>query len=1047
MALRTLPACILFAFILSFTANLHGQSPAKRPLTHRDYDIWNSVTGMTLSKDGRWLTYNLLPAEGDGVVVLRNLQTGAETRIPRGKSATPDAPPAPIPATPALTKQTPAIAPGGSPTFSPDIKRLYFPLVPTRAEIDKAKAAKAKTEDLPKPALAVLDLATGKIVNRIANVKNFRIGGEGAGFMIYQLQPKDEPLPPATPATPAKTSTKTATPIPSKTPATGTPPATPPKPVLGTDLFIRDLATGKDHTVTAVAEYSLSKDHKTLVYTVLSAKAEENGVFALNPASPKNSLTVLRFRGGKYSRLTWDEKQTKLAFFADEPPQVPTGPNIAPAPRLVPGQAVTVTPPSPPKWRILVWDRPASPRVAANQRIVELGDALQLPAVEVFTPDTPGVRKGWTVVDRGGLSFSADGSKLFVSTAPTTAPAPRPAAGTPPSNDAVVLDIWHWKDGYVQPMQKVRAEIERTKSYRGVVLLDGEREFRQLSDETLDVSPPPAGDWALSGDDRPYQHLTGYGATLRDVSLFNIRSGERRSLIKAHGAFVSFAPDGKHAVTFDNTDWIAYTLPDGRKTNLSAGLGVKFFNEEWDSPSEAPAYGMMGWTKEYDAILVRDRYDVWKLPLKGGKPVNLTKVGRESGIEFRILPQPKDEEDEADDRKGVDLSKPLLLAAENVRTLDTGFYRLEPGSSPKKLIMEPRRFGPPAKAKNADVYLLTSTTFYDSPNYYVSDSSFKKLQQVTDINPRTKEFIWGKSELVHYRSADGVPLSGMLVKPENFDPNKKYPLMVYIYERLSENLHTFRMPSAGTSINPTYYASNGYLVLMPDIAYTVGSPGQSALKCVLPAIQAVVDKGCVNEDAIGIQGHSWGGYQISYMVTQTNRFKAAVAGAPVSNMVSAYGGIRWGSGLPREFQYERTQSRIGATLWQAPMKFIENSPIFMADRVRTPLMILHNDQDDAVPWYQGIEYYLALRRLEREVYLLNYNGELHGLRKKANQRDYTLRMQQFFDHHLKGAPAPEWMAKGVPYLEREKEKQQWTGQFAPAPAPRPAPKVDDAPRQ
>jgi dipeptidyl aminopeptidase/acylaminoacyl peptidase len=149
-------------------------------------------------------------------------------------------------------------------------------------------------------------------------------------------------------------------------------------------------------------------------------------------------------------------------------------------------------------------------------------------------------------------------------------------------------------------------------------------------------------------------------------------------------------------------------------------------------------------------------------------------------------------------------------------------------------------------------------------------------------------------------------------------------------------------------------------------------------------------------------------------------------------MTSAYGGIRWGTGLPRQFQYEKTQSRIGKTLWEAPMRYIENSPLFMADRVKTPLLMLHNDQDDAVPWYQGIEYYLALRRLGKEVYLLNYNGELHGLRRKATQRDYTMRMQQFFDHHLKGVPAPEWMAKGVPFGERDKEKEQWKKLFEPA---------------
>ncbi|HEV3439979.1 MAG TPA: prolyl oligopeptidase family serine peptidase, partial [Gemmata sp.] len=296
-----------------------------------------------------------------------------------------------------------------------------------------------------------------------------------------------------------------------------------------------------------------------------------------------------------------------------------------------------------------------------------------------------------------------------------------------------------------------------------------------------------------------------------------------------------------------------------------------------------------------------------------------------------------------------------------------------------------------------------------------------------------RDYNWGKAELVNYKSSDGKPLSGVLVKPENFNPAKKYPMVVYIYERVSDTVHQFRVPSVvrGQVINPTFYASNGYLVLMPDIAYKVGFPGQSAIKCVLPAIQAVVDKGYVDEKAIGINGQSWGGYQIAYMVTQTDRFKAAVAGAPVSNMVSAYDGIRWGSGLTRQFQYEWTQSRIGATLWEAPMKFIENSPVFMADRVTTPLLMIANDQDDAVPWYQGIEYYLALRRLGKECYLLNYNGEPHNLAKRAAARDFAARMFQFFEHHLKGKPEPAWMAKGVPYLDRDKDKEELKKLYLP----------------
>jgi dipeptidyl aminopeptidase/acylaminoacyl peptidase len=368
----------------------------------------------------------------------------------------------------------------------------------------------------------------------------------------------------------------------------------------------------------------------------------------------------------------------------------------------------------------------------------------------------------------------------------------------------------------------------------------------------------------------------------------------------------------------------------------------------------------------------------------------------------------------------------LLLRAENEWTRDSGFYRVRlDGGQPENLIMAARNFGSPIKAKNADVLVLTASTFNEFPDLLVTGPDFKELKKVSNANPQKAGLFWGTAELVRFKNADGVPLSGVLIKPENFDPGKKYPMLVYIYERLSQNLHHFVDPKPGHSLNVSYCASNGYLVFLPDIVYTVGYPGQSALKCVLPGIQAVVDRGYVDEKAIGIQGHSWGGYQVCYLVTQTNRFKAAAAGAPVANMTSAYDGIRWGPGLPRQWQYERSQSRIGGSLWQYPMRFVENSPLFMADRVRTPLLMLHNDQDDAVPWYQGIEYFLALRRLGKEVYLFNYNGEPHGLRKRANQKDYARRLQQFFDYHLKGAPQPAWMAKGIPYLQREQEKEQY----------------------
>jgi dipeptidyl aminopeptidase/acylaminoacyl peptidase len=353
-----------------------------------------------------------------------------------------------------------------------------------------------------------------------------------------------------------------------------------------------------------------------------------------------------------------------------------------------------------------------------------------------------------------------------------------------------------------------------------------------------------------------------------------------------------------------------------------------------------------------------------------------------------------------------------------------GFYRdqVRGSATPAKLTTADKSIGAPRKAEDADVMLFTMGSFSEFPDLYVSGPDFRDPKRISNANPQQAEYRWGTSELVEWRSAqDGELLQGVLYKPEGFDPSRKYPMMVYFYERLSDQLNNYVVPAAGgSSINISFYVSRGYLVFTPDIPYRIGYPGESALKAVVPGVISLVDKGFVDKDNIGVQGHSWGGYQIAYMVTKTDIFKAAEAGAPVSNMISAYGGIRWGTGMSRMFQYEKTQSRIGGTLWEAPMHFNENSPIFWADKVETPLLMMHNDEDGAVPWEQGIEYFTALRRLNKPSWLLVYNGEDHGLRKEINRKDWTIRMQQFFDHYLKGAPAPVWLEEGVPALQKGK---------------------------
>ncbi len=1026
---RVFAGLALFWCLVYATDPVAAQS-GKKVLTFSDSDLWRTASSPVLSPDGVYVAYAVWPGEGDGESVVRQIATGKEFKFPRGGGVA-------------------AVAP----KFTPDGKHVLLPLTPTKSELDKAKADKEKGDETAPSNLALVELPSGQITDRFPQSGPFFTGGEGAGFVVYRKPTRPEP-------TKDKEDEKTAPPAGPMggkgggggkgkaqlgKGASGTNQAG--GETYGTDLHIRDLASKNERVIPEVSQFSLSKDGQVLVYAVASRKEEANGICALNPRSG-GSAVAIKLAPGKYASLTWDEKQTKLAFLYDASSVART--SIAPPPRLAGTTTTAAVPPTPivpPQWHAFVWDRQAKPSSSALGNLpmpvfgglgalLPVAIAAQSPklaqADEVLGPNTPGQRAGWGLAG-GTLSFSTDGTRLFVNTAPTRPPAPPASAPRP---DDFQLDLWHWQDARLQPMQKLQAAADQAKTYSGVVHLNS-KQFRQLSDDTMTVAPPPVeSDWALGSDERKYAGATGYGLPLRDYAVVNVRTGEVKAILNGFGGYShpapSLAPTGKHLLAFDGKDWFTLSLPDGKKTNLTGQLKEKFFDEEDDHPGTPPPSGVPQWSVDGKYILVNDRYDLWKLAADGSTAENLTKIGRPQQIRFTLLRVPT--EDEAEPVRGIDLTKPHLLGAENLQTRDTGFYRLEPGvATPKLLLMGSRRYGPPSRAKNADVYLLTVQTFYDFPDYFATSGDFHELKRVTDLNPKIRDYNWGKAELVHYRSADGKPLSGVLVKPENFDPTKKYPLVVYIYERVSYTLHQFRVPTVlrGQVINPTFYASNGYLVLMPDIAYKVGFPGQSALKCVLPAIQAVADKGFVDENGIGINGQSWGGYQIAYMVTQTDRFKAAVAGAPVSNMVSAYDGIRWGTGLTRQFQYEWTQSRIGATLWEAPMKFIENSPVFMADRVTTPLMMIANDQDDAVPWYQGVEYYLALRRLGKECYLLNYNGEPHNLVKKAAARDFAARMFQFFEHHLKGKPEPAWMAKGVPYLDRDKEKEELKKLYTP----------------
>jgi dipeptidyl aminopeptidase/acylaminoacyl peptidase len=973
-ALRQRQAAVILTFLLILSSI--GIAQARRPLSVRDFDSWRDIVTPTLSPDGHYLVYGLFPQEGDGEVIVKNLQSGSETRHAAGERPEPP-PPNPLAE---LNPEAPGPQQRGiSVAFTPDGNYVAFSTFPTHVEVYAAKKAKKKAEQMPKGGMVIVNLSSGQ-ATRIDRVKSFQSPEKNSSTIVY-LKESDEP------ATADKDKDEESTDVAATSAdqrgggaGSGSGAGRRNRPEFGSNMVLRDLASGAEVTVPDVLDYSVAKDGGTVVYAASSRKQpEKNGVYVID-RSDKEVPRALLAGKGKYRRLTWDEEQTEVAFLSDRDDAAAKSP----------------------KFKLYRWERGA-------------------PApVEIASASTAGFRDSCVVSEHGSIAFSRDGKRIFFGCAPAA------AEEKPPEmidDEKVNVDLWSWKDDYIQPMQKVRAESERTRTFRCVYHV-AEKKMLQLADRTMpEITPSDDGLWALGGDDREYRHMVEYDTRYADSYLVNTLTGERKLLTKKHEGQVTWAPGGKYALFFNGRDWNTISVPDGKTINLTENLPVKFFEEDDDHPAPPPAYSRANWTRDGKWVLLDDEFDVWRVAPDGSKAVNLTQgIGRKNHVEFRaarLVADPRDPQS-----RWIDASKPVVLKAVNKDTRDQGFYSvsIDGAAAPAKLLMAAKAYGNPTPSKAGNVLFLTESTFDQFPDLMVTDRSFARLQKVTDANPNKSHFAWGSEELIHYRNADGVPLSGILYKPANFDASKKYPMVVYIYEKLSQQFHDFVVPRPRHTINASMFTSNGYLVLMPDIVYNVGHPGQSALKCVLPAIDAVVARGFVDEKNVGIQGHSWGGYQIAYMITQTNRFRAVAAGAPVSNMTSAYDGIRWGPGLPRQFQYEKTQSRIGGSLWEMPLLYLENSPIFSANRVQTPLLMIHNDADDAVPWYQGIEYYLALRRLGKEVYMFTYNGEPHGLRRRADQKDYTVRLQQWFDYWLKGAPKPDWMENGIPYLEREQEK-------------------------
>ncbi len=852
--------------------------------------------------------------------------------------------------------------------FTYNSEYAIFTITAWQDTIKEMKRRKVKSEDMPKDSLGIYSLKDKSLI-KIANIKSHKIPKKWTGFIAYQLEEikaskeessdKEEGSSPGLQAGKERNKTNKNS---HETRKTGK--------ENGYHLVVRNINTAKQDTFRYVSNYIFAEEGKRLAF--VSTGLDSNtlaGVYVLNLENMMLT-NLLSAKKSKYPQIAFSKNGKDFAFVADTDT---TKTRIRP-------------------YGLYSWSE-------GMEKAEKLLDNNTAP-------------EGYLLSSNKKINFSEDGESIYFGLA------------TPPvlndtsllEDEIVNVEVWTYNEPRLYTVQELDLEKDRKKSYTAVIHLDDPGRVIQLATSSfpdVEISDKGNAPYALAVNSEPYQLESQWlGGLYKDYAIVDIHSGKFKQILTKIRGDVSLSPKGKYIYGYNMSDstYFTYSIATAKLSEFTKGK--VFYDELNDSPTPPYPYGSAGWTEDDAAILIYDRYDIWKFYPEKGAMERLTK-GRENKTVYRYI-KLDNEQDFINDKAK------WLLSAFNEESRNSGYYEYNSKNGRLiQLLFGAYHYGRPVKAINNDRLIFSRESFREFPDIRYSDLSFKKQVRISHANPQQEDYNWGTAEIVKWTSLDGRELEGMLIKPENFDPDKKYPMIVNFYEKSSEGLYRHHAPSPGRStINYSFYASRGYLIFNPDVYYRIGYPGESAFNCVIPGVTALINKGFVDKNNIGVQGHSWGGYQIAYLVTRTDIFKAAEAGAPVPNMISAYGGIRWWTGLSRQFQYEHTQSRIGGTPWEYPSRYIENSPIFNIDKINTPVLIMHNDADGHVPWYQGIEFFMALRRLGKESWFLNYNGEPHWPLKMQNRKDFNIRLAQFFDYYLKGQPMPVWMERGVPAIEK-----------------------------
>jgi dipeptidyl aminopeptidase/acylaminoacyl peptidase len=977
--IKLLPLLFLFAYTTATAQN-------KKPLTHSVYDGWKSVGERAISNDGKYAVYAINPQEGDGMLIIHDLQTGKKQETERGYGA----------------------------IISQDNKYVFYKIKARFADTRQAKIKKKKVDEMPKDSFAIVVLGTDSMV-KMPLVKSFKAPEKGSGWVAYLAE---KPLPDSSKKKPAADSIKTkidglvkmadslirksldsvkgkiekqelinaaqkavneiyknADAL-AQNDAEGDD-AGGDKAQEGTELTVKNLSTGKSRQIKLVSEYVFDKKGtKLLIKTTKNAKDTTSKALLLLYNLQANKIDTIMKGFGDARNFAFDEEGMQLSFVAER-----------------------------------------DSAVKALQKFYKLWyhangkDTATILAHKM----SDGIPKQSTISENGDLKFSKDGKKLFFGTAPIAAAKDTNLVDF----ELARLDVWNYKDDYLQPQQLKDLQKELKRSYAAVINPTDGKLLQLGSDSTENISLVNEGDadYVLAQSSKGNRVVSQWsGNELLTAYIINTTTGSRKLIAK--NVLVRFRPSpmGKYIFWYDEAkkNYFTYNVESGITKNVTATIKVALYDTENDVPDNPNAAGFTGWIANDKYMLVNDEFDIWQVDPNGNEtPKNITNgFGRNNKFTFKYINTDVE-------KRFIEVDEKILLSSFNKVNKNGGFAttKVSEVANPSTLFSDKYAFTIPLKAKDANSFIFNKASILSAELF--SSTDLKTMQQLTNAADQQKEYNWLTAELMHWKMFDGKMSEGILYKPENFDPKKKYPIIFYFYERNADGLYSYKQPSPSAStVNIPYFTSNGYLVFDPNIYYKTGEPGQSAYNSVVSAAKMLSKMPWVDSTRMAIQGQSWGGYQVAYLVTRTNIFRAAGAGAPVSNMTSAYGGIRWGTGINRQFQYEKTQSRIGATLWQRPDLYIKNSPLFAADKIKTPLLLMHNDADGAVPWYQGIEMFTAMKRLGKPVWLLQYNGEDHNLVERKNRKDLSVRLSQFFDYWLKDAKPADWIKKGLPATQK-----------------------------